>query len=91
MTELPRPLWADLTDQSSRAEVLAAVAAADQRRRVIEARGPGEHTPCFVDRAELEHWDRTEVGDVTNLRAFDRHLATVGEENQDAPGWDTGP
>lgn len=37
-----------------------------------------------------DRWSRTDAGDVLNLSAFNRHMDSVGEEDQSEPGWDHG-
>lgn len=38
-----------------------------------------------------EGWSRRDDGSVMNRRAFDAHMAQVGEEDQSQPGWDSLP
>lgn len=61
-------------------------------RKQREVAGTTRCTFGQVEPGDLEEqWTRTENGDVHNLRAFNKHMATVGEEDQSQPGWDDLP
>lgn len=91
-TERRRPLWADLTNSSTREEVLAAVAEAEALRARLTYDDPGAVVCCGEPGDDdPDAWDRTEAGDVTNGLAFNAHMDRVGEEDQSLPGWDFGP
>jgi len=94
MAERERPLWADLTMDSSRTEVLAAVAEAEVREREIDALMAEVEFPEVPDGFEGCVWSkcgrvRIHYGPVAEDE--DEELAAqvrAGEEDQSQPGWD---
>ncbi|WP_028471724.1 hypothetical protein [Nocardioides alkalitolerans] len=76
-----------MTDDQSAAE------AAAFRRRLSDAYREARRT-AVRDRhgriADDGTWTRNEAGDVYGYRAFVRHMAQVGEEDQSAPDDDLG-
>ena len=92
MAQLDRPLWADLTMESSREEVLTAVAQAEQRQREADEHMRTVEFPEVPDDFEGCLWSK--CGTVVAMyrhREEDPSIAAqnrAGEEDQSQPGWD---
>lgn len=100
MTNRGRPLWADLTMDSTREEVAAALAEAEERDREIAAtprysdndidwRGdpPGKRRGCYWSK---DGKVRFHVGPIREENPLLARQRVAGEEDQSVPGWDQG-